>query len=1003
MLERLNMTRRGFTKLAAVVAGSAMLGAGAVGKRGLAEAEEVPVDGEVKRIRTACRGCGKMECGVWVTVKDGVATHIEGDESAYQSNGSCCTKAQSSIQAAYHPDRLHYPLKRTNPKGEDPGWVRISWEEAIATCHEKFSEVKERYGGEGIMTMTGTSRFWAMGAGRLGQLYGSVNGHGAAQICKGIRRDAGSLTIENGIFFHETVGFPKVYVQWGTANSMSNYDDTARTVTETIARSECYILVDPRVNNEGKEADIHLALRPGTDGAMALGWTHLVMKNHWEDHTFCTRWSNGPFLYCEDLDLEDQPFHTGKFTKGGGLDVKTRLLRECDLVEGGSVSRFIVWDSKNERYTWFDADESIGLWEGETEHHKPTTFTDYVRPSGDFNGDGSDGDVSGRIPDPTQFENDIEPELWYEGEVTLKDGRTVKVKSVWQKYWDDVVAKYTPEYTAEICDVDPALIEKAVEAWAGHRYDERFANGGLHYQLAPEQCGNSLQNFRALGILSAIVGAYDTPGCNRGMTRVPVNAGGVAVPYNDSPTAKRLAAEAAEGKEPAPFVEIFTKRANIASATEFPLTRWTGRSDARCIWQAANEQDPYPIKGCICCAGDFMNQSNSQYAWEALKQMDFFLDIDLWHHPTSELADIKMPAEHWLEIPGFARISQGAHGAFGANVHCIEPPGECKYEVEIAQDWYKHVDKPFYDPVDEIGDGDAWGPVSRYMDYCVQGTGMTAEEYLNKFAEHGWFRAKDEYPEIWGTYKRYETGELRQTDGMVYVEGDHMPGMPVPTMKCEIWSTIMETYLSPEMGYLPEKLQGLTPSEICLPEYKEPPLSPVSTPELFEEYPFNMTTGRRIPVYFHTEHRQLPWCRELWPVPKLEINPEDAAELGIEQGDWVWIESKDGKVRETADLFWGIKRGVVNAEHAWWFPENNVNPGHSWDLCNINCLVDRLAQDPWTGSSQLRAYPVKIYKATPENSPFGNPVPCDDDGTPIITSAEDPRLQEWKPVYEGRA
>ena len=62
-----------------------------------------------------------------------------------------------------------------------------------------------------------------------------------------------------------------------------------------------------------------------------------------------------------------------------------------------------------------------------------------------------------------------------------------------------------------------------------------------------------------------------------------------------------------------------------------------------------------------------------------------------------------------------------------------------------------------------------------------------------------------------------------------------------------------------------------------------------------------------------------------------------------------------------------------------------------------------MAQDPFCGSSQLRAYPVKIYKATPENSPFGNPVPCDDDGTPIITSADDPRLQEWKPDYEGRA
>lgn len=983
MSDNLKTTRRTFLQLSAVVAGTALVGR-AVRQQALAETGDSSSAAEVKRIRTACRGCGKMECGVWVTVQDGKAIMVEGDESAYQSNGNCCSKAQASMQAAYHPDRLHYPLKRTNAKGEDPGWVRVSWDEAVKTCHEKFSELQEKYGGEGIMTMTGTSRFWAMGAGRLGSLYKSVNGHGAAQICKGIRRDAGSLTIENGIFFNETVGFPKVYVQWGTSPSLSNYDDSCRTISETIARAEKYIVVDPRITNEGKDADVHLALRPGTDGAMALGWIHLVMKNRWEDKTFCTRWSNGPFLYCEELELEDQPFFTGKFTKGNGLNVKTRLLRECDLIEGGAVSRFMVWDSLNNRLTYFDANEDVGLWEGETKHNIPTTFTDYVRPSGDMRG--GEGDVSGRIPDPTVFDVEIEPELWYSGEVTLKDGRTVQVKSVWQKFWDDVVEKYTPEYTAEICDVDPSLIEEAVEAWAGSRYDSRFANGGIHYQLAPEQCGNSLQNFRALGILSAMIGGYDIPGGNRGMTRVPIDAGGVAVPFSSTPAST------------APFKEIFEKNANKASATDYPLTRWTSRIDARCIWQAANEGDPYPIKGCICCGGDFMNQSNAQYAWDALKQMDFFVDIDLWHHPTSELADIKMPAQHWMEIPGFARISQGSHGAYGANVNCIKPPGECKFEVEIAQEWYKEAGVPLYDPEK----GDAWSPVSRYMDFCVKGLNMTGQEFLDKFAEHGWFRAKDEFVDAWGTYKRYETGNLRQVDGMQYRKGDGMPGMPVPCMKMEIWSTIMETYLSPEMGYQPEWLEGLTPSEICLPEYKEPPLSPITTPELFEEYPFNMTTGRRNPVYFHTEHRQLPWCRELWPVPRFEIHPDDAAELGIEQGDWIWIESKDGKVRQVADLYHGIKRGVVNAEHAWWYPENNVSPTHGWELSSINLCVDRMAQDPYTGSSQLRAYPVKIYKATPENSPFGNPVPCDADGTPIITTGSDPRLKEWTPVYEGR-
>ena len=78
----LTMTRRTFAKVAAATAAAAGLGAGATGTA-LAETDAGPEKGnEVKRIRSACRGCGKMECGVWVTVQDGRVIKSEGDESA---------------------------------------------------------------------------------------------------------------------------------------------------------------------------------------------------------------------------------------------------------------------------------------------------------------------------------------------------------------------------------------------------------------------------------------------------------------------------------------------------------------------------------------------------------------------------------------------------------------------------------------------------------------------------------------------------------------------------------------------------------------------------------------------------------------------------------------------------------------------------------------------------------------------------------------------------------
>ena len=115
----------------------------------------------------------------------------------------------------------------------------------------------------------------------------------------------------------------------------------------------------------------------------------------------------------------------------------------------------------------------------------------------------------------------------------------------------------------------------------------------------------------------------------------------------------------------------------------------------------------------------------------------------------------------------------------------------------------------------------------------------------------------------------------------------------------------------------------------------------------------------------------------------------------------MWIENENGKIREVVDLYYGIAPGVVNLEHTWWYPEID-DVGHGWEHSAVNKLVYKDYNDPFCGSSSLRCYDVRVYKATPENSPFGNPVPCDSKGVPIITSADDARLKEWLPVYEGR-
>ena len=150
-------------------------------------------------------------------------------------------------------------------------------------------------------------------------------------------------------------------------------------------------------------------------------------------------------------------------------------------------------------------------------------------------------------------------------------------------------------------------------------------------------------------------------------------------------------------------------------------------------------------------------------------------------------------------------------------------------------------------------------------------------------------------------------------------------------------------------------------------EYHEPPEIPSSAPQLHAHYPYMLITGARVPGLFHSEGRQIPWLRGLHPEPVVEIHPETAKKEGIEEGDWVVIESPRGKVRQRAKLFSGMDPRVVAAQHAWWFPERE-ELGMGWDESNVNILTSNAYEDcdPAMGATSVRVLLCKIY---PERRP----------------------------------
>ena len=118
--------------------------------------------------------------------------------------------------------------------------------------------------------------------------------------------------------------------------------------------------------------------------------------------------------------------------------------------------------------------------------------------------------------------------------------------------------------------------------------------------------------------------------------------------------------------------------------------------------------------------------------------------------------------------------------------------------------------------------------------------------------------------------------------------------------------------------------------------------------------------------YFHSEGRQIPQQREIKPDPTFEIHPDAAAELGIQEGDWCWIENDKGRCIQRAKVTPAVNRKMMLSDHAWWFPEEDPEASEDafgWRRSNVNVLLD-LGHVGETGyGADIRCTLCKVYKA----------------------------------------
>ena len=326
----------------------------------------------------------------------------------------------------------------------------------------------------------------------------------------------------------------------------------------------------------------------------------------------------------------------------------------------------------------------------------------------------------------------------------------------------------------------------------------------------------------------------------------------------------------------------------------------------KCVWDAILEEKPYPVKMLFLISSNpAMTRANAKEVYRALEKVEFMAVSDFFLTPTAELADVVLPAATWLEMDYVGDFVK-RHGYLLPRRKVIQV-GECRSDHEMLNDLAHKVGQGKY----------WWETFEGGLDYILEPMAITWQEFKRMDCIRG---------EV--TYQKYKE-----------------KGFSTPTGKFELYSTKLE-----EWGYDP------------LPQYREAPESPYNTPELFKSYPYILITGRRLPGFFHSENRQLPWLREIHPDPIVEIHPETAQKEGIKDGDWVVIESLRGKVRQRAKFFTGIDPRVVSAEHGWWFPEKD-DPGHGWEESNINILTDNSYSncDPAMGATHIRTLLCRIY------------------------------------------
>ncbi|UCF84248.1 MAG: molybdopterin-dependent oxidoreductase, partial [Desulfobacteraceae bacterium] len=484
------------------------------------------------------------------------------------------------------------------------------------------------------------------------------------------------------------------------------------------------------------------------------------------------------------------------------------------------------------------------------------------------------------------------------------------------------VEAYPPEKVASITGLSPWKLQEIARFFAANQ-PSNMVIGVAAEHSAP----NSIQAIRAINILRAICGSIDVEGggliagpCEGFVPDAALELNHILPPDQ---RCKQIGSDRFRLLS-YPGWELIEEQLCKKWGDRHPAAAYLNcMAHAPSVFRAILTQKPYPVKGVIVSASNpLLSYANTKLVYKALKATELLVTFDITWTPTALISDYVLPAACWMERP-----DMGNFASVGA--YPLVQIGEAALPARVPGKYERMNDYEFWRELGlRLGQGEYW--------------------QWQTFEEVWEYRLK-EIMERRGAKTLSEFILQQRWEVDLPKPGICKKGpLATPSGKVEIYSPIFE-----RLGYDP------------LPNYQ----APTGKDEAGKTYRLLNISGARTMPYHHSEFRHVEGFRKRHPDPIVEIHVDLARRKGIVDGDWVWIETPIGRVKQRARLTTSFAPGYIYTQHDWWFPEMPAEEPCLYGLweSNINVTTDDdpAKCDPISGGWPFKGQYLRcrIYKA----------------------------------------